>query len=63
MRSAIGWAQTGDPDISMKALQNPALVKSSREDAQNILKSDSDLKNYPLLKEKLNTFQKEVHLE
>ena len=63
LRSAIGWAQTGDPDISMKALQNPALVKSSREDAQNILKSDSDLKNYPLLKEKLNTFQKEVHLE
>ncbi len=61
--STTGWTQTGDSDISMKALQNPSFVKSSREDAQNILKSDPEFKNYPLLREKLNTFQREVHLE
>ncbi len=59
----LGEAQTGMPDLAMKALQNPELIKKSREAAYEILKKDPYLKNYPLLKEKLAQFKKEVHLE
>lgn len=59
----LGETQTGRPDLAMKAVQNPDLVKASREAAMDLLKTDSSLKNYPLLVEKLRVFEKEVHLE
>jgi ATP-dependent DNA helicase RecG len=59
----LGESQTGLPDLAMKAIQNPELVKSSREAAEAVLRNDPGLKNYPLLKERLDSFQKEVHLE
>ena len=59
----LGEEQTGVPDLAMKAVRNPELVKSSRQAAEEILKSDPELKNYPLLKNLLETFQKDVHLE
>lgn len=59
----LGEAQTGIPDLAMKAVKNPDLVKISREAAESILKSDLNLKKYPLLKTRLELFQKEVHLE
>jgi len=49
--------------LAMKAVRNPELVKSSRQAAEEILKSDPELKKYPLLKNLLETFQKDVHLE
>jgi GxxExxY protein len=59
----LGEEQTGVPDLAMKAVKNPELVKSSREAAEEILKTDPELKNYPLLKKRLENFAKEVHLE
>ncbi len=59
----LGEEQTGVPDLAMKAVRNPELVKSSRQAAEDILKTDPELKNYPLLKNRLDAFQKDVHLE
>ncbi len=59
----LGEEQTGVPDLAMKAVRNPELVKSSRQAAEEILKIDPELKNYPLLKNRLDAFQKDVHLE
>jgi len=59
----LGETQTGRPDLAMKAVQNPDLVKASREAAMDLLKTDPELKNNPLLLEKLKIFEKEVHLE
>ncbi len=59
----LGEEQTGVPDLAMKAIKNPELVKSSRGAAEEILKTDPELKNYPLLKNRLESFAKEVHLE
>ena len=59
----LGESQTGTPDLAMKAIQNPELVKSSREAAVNLLKTDPKLKNYPLLLLKIQEFEKQIHLE
>lgn len=59
----LGQNQTGTPDLAMKALQNPDLVKTSREAALEITQKDPKLNSYPLLKEKLDKFSKETHLE
>ena len=59
----LGSSQTGVPDLAMKAVQNPELLKSSRESAEEILQKDPELKNSPLLKARLEKFEKEVHLE
>ena len=59
----LGEAQSGLPDIAMKAIQNPVLLKSAERLAQKIIKEDSALKKYPELKKRLGLFDKEVHLE
>ena len=59
----LGESQTGMPDLAMKAIQNPELVKKTRELALKLLKEDWTLKNYPELKEKLKTFEQEIHWE
>jgi ATP-dependent DNA helicase RecG len=59
----LGESQTGMPDLAMKAIQNPELVKFSRQAAEEILKSNPELKNYPFLKERLEIFEREIHLE
>ena len=59
----LGASQTGLPDLAMKAIQNPDLVKVSREMAEETLKEDPELKNNLVLKNRLDLFQKEVHLE
>lgn len=59
----LGQSQTGMPDIAMKAIQNPELVKSARDAAVKIFKNDPQLQNHRQLLERLNQFQKEVHWE
>ncbi|PIR44251.1 ATP-dependent DNA helicase RecG [Candidatus Wolfebacteria bacterium CG10_big_fil_rev_8_21_14_0_10_31_9] len=56
-------AQTGIPDLAMKALQNPNLVMEARKAAEEIIKKDPELKNSPILLEQLEGFKKQVHLE
>ncbi len=59
----LGQSQTGLPDHAMRALQSPELLKEARAAAEEILKDDPALENYPLLKERLGRFKKEIHLE
>lgn len=59
----LGEIQTGMPDLAMKALQHPELVKLARDLATIILREDRDLKKYPALKKQLLAFQKQIHWE
>lgn len=59
----LGESQTGLPDIAMKALQDPDLLKEARTAAEQIIKDDPELEKHPFLRERLRQFQKEVHPE
>ena len=59
----LGEVQTGIPDLAMKALQHPALVKEARFTAQQLLAKDPELQNHPLLKKHLSQFQSRIHWE
>ncbi|MGC9610869.1 MAG: ATP-dependent DNA helicase RecG [Minisyncoccia bacterium] len=59
----FGQSQTGMPDLAMKALQNPGIIKESREAAVRIIKDDPLLKKYPVLNRKISEFQKQIHWE
>ena len=59
----FGEVQTGLPDIAMSALQDPELVKVSREAAVALVKTDPAFKAYPALKARLLAFQKQIHPE
>jgi len=58
-----GTRQWGLPDLSFGALSDMALVKAVRQESQKLIQKDPELKNYPLLKEKLKEFQATIHLE
>jgi ATP-dependent DNA helicase RecG len=59
----LGTRQSGLPDIAMENLANVKLIQISREEAQNILKADWQLKKHPLLASALQKFNEKVHLE
>jgi len=47
----------------MANLKDISLVEKTREAAKEILEKDSQLKKYPLLKERLKEFEKTIHFE
>jgi ATP-dependent DNA helicase RecG len=59
----FGTRQWGLPDLSMASLTDVELIKQARREAIKILQKDYQLKHYPLVREKLNNFQKMIHLE
>ena len=59
----IGKRQSGIPDIAMDSLKNIKLVKETKQAARTLLKKDPTLKKHLLLKEKLERFEKRIHLE
>jgi ATP-dependent DNA helicase RecG len=59
----LGTAQTGFPDTAMSGLMNLELVKASREAAAEIMQKSGGLISYPLLKKRLDLFQRQIHLE
>lgn len=59
----FGIKQSGLPDLTMLALANVDLIKKARTAARAILKSDPDLKKYPLLKSQLDSFRQLSHFE
>src|SRR5256712_2633450 len=59
----FGVKQSGLPDLAMASLANVDLIKKARAEARLILKEDPSLKDYPLIKEKLESFQKMTHFE
>lgn len=59
----FGIQQWGTSSLILKAVNDPALVREIREEAQEIVKKSPDLLRYPGLKERLEAFEKTVHLE
>lgn len=59
----LGTTQSGMPDIAMKAVQNPDLVRAARDAALGILETDPLLTKHPELHNRLAVFQKNVHGE
>lgn len=59
----FGTRQSGLPDIAMENLANIKLIQIAREEAQNILKVDPQLKKHSLLADALQNFSKKIHLE
>lgn len=59
----FGSNQSGLPDLPMSSLIDLIMVKQARDEAAKILRQDSELNGYPLLKEKIKKFQENIHLE
>jgi len=59
----LGQSQTGLPDLAMKSIQDPELVKLAREAAEKTLKNDPELLNNSALLSRVEGFAKEIHLE
>lgn len=58
-----GQRQWGVPDMTMSALKNIEMVEEARREAETILQNDPQIKKNPALKNKLEDFQKKIHLE
>lgn len=58
-----GGKQWGVSDIAMDALKNLKLVEAARAEATQLIMADPALKNYPLLRERARTTDRETHLE
>jgi len=61
--SLYGTVQSGIPDMAMQGLTNIFLVEKTRASAKEILEKDPELKNYPMLHERLKQFQQRIHFE
>ena len=58
-----GLRQSGLPDLAMANLENVELIEQTRKEANNLLENDSELKNHPLLQQKLTRFNQVLHPE
>lgn len=58
-----GVKQWGVSDIGMQALKNIKMVEYARNEAKSIAHEDTELTNYPLLKNLIETNDFEVHFE
>ncbi len=61
--SFVGVRQWGIPDLAMSCLKNLKLIEITRETARQILEREPELKKYPLLKKRVEKFQKIIHFE
>jgi len=59
----IGRRQSGIPDLIMASLKDINLINLTKKEACLLLKKDSELINYPLLKAKLQQMASKIHLE
>ncbi len=58
-----GGKQWGITDIGMEAIRNLKMVEAARTEAEKISSEGVELKNYPLIKEKLEGHKSKVHFE
>ncbi|MFA6415959.1 MAG: ATP-dependent DNA helicase RecG [Candidatus Paceibacterota bacterium] len=61
--SLSGEKQWGLSDLGMEALKNIKMVELARTEAQKIVATDPELKNYPLLRQRLAGKKKDTHFE
>ncbi len=59
----LGQKQSGLPDVAMEGINNLKMISLAREEAEKLLKKDSSLKKYPLLKSALQKMGEQIHLE
>lgn len=59
----IGTKQSGLPDLIIASLGNTELIKSARDEAQQLIKTDSQLLRHPKLKERLREMTAKIHFE
>lgn len=59
----FGTRQSGLPDITMENITNVKLIQIAREEAQNIIQGDLELKKHPQLTNALQKFSQKIHLE
>lgn len=59
----FGVKQSGLPDLAMASLANVELIKKARLEARTLLKEDPKLVRYPLIRDRLEDFQKLHHFE
>jgi ATP-dependent DNA helicase RecG len=58
-----GRKQWGLSDLAMEAIKNIKMVEAARTEATKIIKGDSTLSKYPLLKTRLETALNKIHFE
>lgn len=58
-----GDKQWGITDLGMEAIKNIKMVQAAREEAIRLINEDSELSNYPLLKNKVKEKTHEFHFE
>jgi len=59
----FGQRQWGIPDLTMASLKDISMVEKVRQIAADLLEEDPELKNYPLLKQRIEIFRETIHLE
>lgn len=59
----IGRRQSGIPDLLMASLSNLDLINLAKKEVSALLKEDSALKNFPLLRKKITKIASKIHLE
>lgn len=59
----IGIKQSGLSDLAMESIKNIKMIEVARTEAKKLIESDYELASYPLLREKVDTFAHNVHLE
>ncbi len=59
----FGARQSGIPDLALANITNAQMVREVRQAAKDIIQKSPDLRQFPLLREKLNEFEQSIHLE
>ena len=58
-----GRKQWGISDLGMEALKNIKLIRAAREEAESLIKDNSQLSNHPALRERIQNTASELHGE
>ena len=59
----LGVKQWGVSDMAMEALKNLRMVEAARLEARLLIENDLELKNYPLLRERMLAKTEKIHME
>jgi ATP-dependent DNA helicase RecG len=58
-----GMKQWGLTDLGMEAIKNIKMVEAARKEAQALIAKDPDLKQYPVIANKIAHLNKTLHME
>ncbi len=58
-----GVNQSGFPELQIASLFDYEMIKKAQVEASALIKTDPELKKYPLLKERLGEWESQIHLE